>query len=343
MRMNRGLVGACAAALVALLPLPAAAQAVEATYRAPLNPPTPPLGVELYTPGDTMPAFPASTIPSFRPSLTIVETEEDRAHRLEETSKCFLLGEIAGRSGLDVIAGLPHVLVDWVATGFRPGVARDDTCSLRSAEERSLLPRLLSIPADDPAAHPFDDLVNQLLAREQRYFSRFQDSDLATFGLEAGTEDIDFEELMEDQQKLWFDVVRKLYLGRFGRSVDDRFRDEAIDVGRWQPVDFVVAPALVAGYLYVRGWEKKIEIGGVKCAFQMESLRRIIERFEGGRNDLVSAASLELGVGTFPIKVILSVGIQDGDALLDFVGIGTSIGKAKQVVSQELDFVKDEN
>lgn len=333
--------GAWATAVLAFLPLAAAAQSVEVGWRTtPAPVPEAPRFPAYYRAGEPVPEMAPDTIP-FRPALSFEDSAEDRERRLAELAKCGLLTEIRGRTPLDVIAGLPNGLLDMIASGIQSPPDRGCTFSYQNPEERSLLPRLFSgASLRDAGDHPFDDLMCQLLAREQKYFARFQDSDLATLGVENGSADIDTDELMEDQRKIMFDAARKLYFGRLGR-VDDRLKDEAFDIGRWHPVDFAVAPALIAGYLYVRGWEKKVDVMGLKCAFQVEPLRRILERFEGSHNDLVSAASVEVGVGNFPVKVIVSVGIQDGDALLDFVGIGTSIGKAKQIVSQELDGLKE--
>ena len=122
-------------------------------------------------------------------------------------------------------------------------------------------------------------------------------------------------------------------LTRVGRY--SRLRDEALDFGNWRPVDYAVGPAVFGGYLYVRGWEKRFNAFGLRWNFGIEPVRRILERFEGSHNDLASAASLEIGMGDFPVKVIVSGGIQDGEALVDFIGIGTSVGKVKQLIVQE--------
>ncbi len=334
--MNRLGGGFCVAALLAALPLTAAAQAVEVSFHTMPAPATEKARApELLKMGDPLPVFSLDPAP-FRPNLSFEISTEERERRHEELSKCGLLSGIRGRSALDVIAGLPNGMIDWVAGGLRGTPDRGDACSLRSPEDASLLSRVFSGPVQDASEHPFDDLMNQLLVREQKYFARFQDSDLSTVAVESGDQDIDSDGLMAAQRKILFDAARKLYFGRLGNRMDDRIRDESFDISRWHPIDYAVAPALIAGYLYVRGWEKKVDVMGLKCCFQMEPIRRILERFEGSHNDLVSAASLEIGVGNFPVKAIISLGIQDGDPLLDFVGIGTSIGKAKQVVSQAL-------
>jgi hypothetical protein len=330
--------GAAALAALSLFPLAAAAQAVEISWRPAPAPSfeTVPLPLYFLSGGALLEDYAFAPRPALRLIDAFEDSDSDRDHRLEQLAQCSLLGEIRGQSTLDVLCGIPNGMIDLLSGGLRRGPAVDEVVSLRLSKDRSLLPRLLACPIDDAGAHPFDDLLGQLLIREQRYFARFQDSSLSTFAVEEGLSDIDRSALMEDQNKLLFDACRRVYFGRFGTRLDEKIRDEAIDITRWHPVDFVVAPAMIAGYLYIRGWEKRVDLLGLKCTFQMEPLRRIMERFEGSRNDLVSAASLEIGVGNFPLKAIVSVGILEGDAIIDFVGIGTSLGKAKQIVTQEM-------
>ena len=328
--------GLLAFALLTFLPLAAAAQGVEIAWRT--APPAPSENrpvPEFYRAGDPLP-WPLFDPVPFRPSLEVPDSPEERERRLASLSRYALLTEIRGRSVLDTIAGVPNDVLDGVASVLRPPPSREDCVSIRPSEEGSLMSRIFTGSIHEASSRPFDDLAAQLIVREQKYFARFRDSGLSTVGVEDGVEDIDAEALKSDQRKIMFDAVRKLYFGRLGSRADERIRDESLDVSRWHAVDYAVAPTLIAGYLYVRGWEKKVDVLGLRCGFQLEPLRRILERFEGSHNDLVSAASLELGLGDFPVKVIVSLGIEDGDPLLDFVGIGTSVGKAKQVISQFL-------
>jgi hypothetical protein len=283
---------------------------------------------------DPMPEFTGGFAP-YRTLVTAEESSEDRERRIEGLSKCMLLSEISGHTILDMVAGIPNQMIDLVAGGVQPAPERGDCWSLRTPDG-SILSRMFACSIQDPSDRPFNDLFEQLLLREQRYFARFQDSDLSTVGVEDGVEDINTEGLMSAQRKLLFDAARKLYFGRLGNRVDDRLREESLDIGRWHTIDYAVAPAVIAGYFYIRGWEKKFDLLGLRCGFEIEPLKRILERMEGSHNDLVSAASLEFGLGDFPVKMIVSFGIQDGDPLCDFIGIGTSVGKAKQIVGQEM-------
>ena len=276
-----------------------------------------------------------------RPVVSLEDTAEDLEHRLEVLRSCSLLTEINGRTILDEIVSAPNFLLDATASVLAPIPDRHEHFSIRAWEEGPILSRVFAQSLKEPGERPFGDMVSQFVLREQKYFAKFQDSYLSTVGVEDGQEDINVEGLMADQHKVMFDAMRKFYFGRLGSKMDDRLRDESLDVGNWEAIDFVVAPTILAGFLYVRGWEKRFTAAGLTWSFQLESIRRILERRTGSHNDLVSAASLEIGFGDFPVKAIVSAGIQDGDFLMDFIGIGTSLGKAKQVVAHELGVIEE--
>jgi hypothetical protein len=320
-----------AAVVLAAVPVSAAAQDVAwTTSPGPeriLRPVMPP-------PDERTIDFSGGLVP-YRPVLAFEETSQERELRFVSLSKCNLLADIGGRTILDVVAGVPNSMIDWVASGVQPAPGTEELRTLGTSDEGSLLGRMLSGPIESASDRPFDDLLGELLLREQKYFARFHDSDLATFAVNDGAEDIDADGLESAQRKVLFDTARKLYFGRLGNR-EDRLRDESFHISRWHTVDFVVAPAMIAGFFYVRGWEKKIDVLGLNWNFQVEPVRRILERFEGDHNDLVGAAGVEVGLGDFPIKLLVSMGVEDGEALCDFVGIGTSLGKAKQVVSAAL-------
>ena len=320
---------ALAVALAAVMQLAAAAQVdiISWTYpeahRAPAY----------YRPGEPLPDFTPGSL-DLRPSPAFEESDDDRQRRLDVISKCGLLNEVGGWSILDTVVGAPNSMMDLVASTMQPAPDREDARSFRSGGG-SVIARVFTDSLREAPDRPFNALVDQLVAREQRYFSRFQHSNLATVGVEDGTEDLEVEHLMADQRKILFDAARRLYFGRFSGG-DARLRDESLDVSNWHPVDYVVAPALLSGFLFVRGWETDVNLLGLRCGFQLEPVRRILERLEGSHDDLASAASVELGMGNFPVKVIVSFGVQDGQPLMDFVGIGTSVGKVKQVVEQQV-------
>ena len=335
---------AVALAVPTILSLRAFAQVADVTLRpeAPFRLETdPPVSPRLF--GDSSAYLdPIPAVPAVRFSESLEESEADREDRGRVLAQCGLLDRISGWTALDVLAGLPNGMMDLAGGPFRSAPGRDDMLSMRHPVNRSLLSRILSCPIGEPSGTPFDDLLAQVVSGEQRYFSRFQDSARSAFGIAEETEEVDAGALMRDQNRILFDSCRKLYFGRYAGQFDQRFREEAYDVTRWSPIDFVVAPAALAGHAYLFGWGRKLDLLGLRCSLQVEPLRRILERYDDTRGGLASAAGMEIGVGNFPVKVIVSMGIVDGDAGIDFVGIGTSLGQATQAVSRALSFHREE-
>lgn len=185
----------------------------------------------------------------------------------------------------------------------------------------------------EPRPRPvFTEFLDQWAGRERRYLSRFEDSRVSTVGFDAGTEDADPEELEKDQRKILWDALRNTYFSKFRSGPEDRIRDDAFYFNRWRGVDYALLPPVVTAYLWFRGLERRFSPGGT-------SLRVILEpvsRWEGTDEDLVAGAGLEWApTRRFPVSMILSAGLYDGNAEIDFVGIGTSLGMARKSIALE--------
>ena len=336
-----GFLAAAATAVLAILPLGAGAQTVEVPWRSSTFPKLEFTPQPLYSlPGEPMPEAFSSSAAALRLYDSFEDSDADWERRRLTLAQCGLLSEIRGWTALDVIVGLPNGIMDWVTDGLRPTSDRDEVLSMLSPAGLSLMPRVFSCPITGATVHPFDDLLEQILLREVKYLGRFQDYRLSTFAAEESPEDIDTGDLMRGQQRVLVDAGRKLYFARYSTVFDARFRAEVVDFSCWQTVDFVIAPSMVAAYLYLFGWEQKFNLWGLRCAFQIEPVRQIRERHDGSHGDLVSAAGVEIGVGNFPLKVIVSAGLMDGDALIDFVGVGTSLSTTRHVVARELSYFR---
>jgi len=340
-RTRSAFLGAAATAALSFFPICANAQDAEIPWRS-LSPRwMESVSNPFYVlPGEPLVASFSNTPAPVRLIDSFEDSDADWEHRREILASIAFLGEVRCRTALDVVTGLPNGMMDWITGAVRSSPERGEVLSMKYLESRSLLPRLFAWPVDDASTHTFDDLVGHILFREHKYFARIQGSAISDLGVEEGLEDIDTGDVMRAQNKILLASCRRLYFDRYGGRFDDRFRDRAFDISCWHPVDFVVAPALVTGFAYMFGWETRIDLLGLRSAIQVEPLRRILERHDSSSGDLVSAASMHIGVGKFPLRVIISVGIMDGDALVDFVGIGTSLGEARQVIARELAYLR---
>ncbi len=174
----------------------------------------------------------------------------------------------------------------------------------------------------------FTDLLGSLADRERRFFLGFEDSYLNTPQYELRLEDIDYADLRYEQGKVVLDAIRKAYLMKYRFRPEERIRDDAFGFRGWGGVDFAVLPPVMAGYLCLRGLERKFALGGTELGVHLEPLTRWARRGE----DLRAGAGLEWGIRGFPVALIASAGMYGGDVELDFVGVGTSLGIARKAL-----------
>lgn len=196
-------------------------------------------------------------------------------------------------------------------------------------EREPITARILDLNIEPRQGRIFSEFMGRLLEREQRFFARFGDSYINTFGFEDGTAEVDSGDLLDEQRKILWDALRKTYLSKYKFKAEERIRDDAFYFPQWRGVDFVVLPPLMAGYLYYRGLEKKISMGPMYVEVTLEPVSKWIERDK----DLLAGVAVEFGVKGFPVGLIVSAGLYDGDTELDFVGIGTSVGMVRKALA----------
>ena len=159
-----------------------------------------------------------------------------------------------------------------------------------------------------------------------RYFAGFGDSYLNTPSFMDGTTAIEESNLMSDQRKILWDVGKNTYLSKYRIKIDG-IKDEAFYFSDWRGIDFVMLPALVTGYLYYRGLEKKVSFLDTEGKIYLEPLQRWI-----GRDNLMVGVGVEWGPKDWPVKLLVAAGIDEGDVNVQFIGIGTSIGMVKKLL-----------
>lgn len=219
----------------------------------------------------------------------------------------------------DLLLLPPELILDLLVGGVDKlfGV-RDSTSSVTA--------RLFSFKTQPARPHLFSTLMDNLVKREMRYFAGFGDSRYYTPEVEMGIDQIEPDDLMDDQYKILWDVGKNTYLSKY-RLKSDTIKEEAFYFTDWQGVDFVVLPPLVGAYLYYRGLEKKFSFWGTELKVDIEPMQRWF-----GNDDLMVGAGIEWAPKDCPIKLIVAIGLEDGDTELQFIGVGTSIGTIKQLL-----------
>jgi hypothetical protein len=230
----------------------------------------------------------------------------------------------------DVCDGLlkgPELLLDGALSLASDLFPRRGTYSWRQDAGDGIASRLLDLDRSPRQGRIFSDFVGRLVEREQRFFSKFEDSYLNTPGVEDGTADVDRGDLADEQRKIVWDTLRKTYYSKYKFKAEERIRDEAFYFNQWRGMDFVVLPPLMAGYLFYRGYDKKISIGETWLRVSLEPIRKWARE-----DELLAGLSVEWMVKGFPVGLVVAAGLDDGDPELDFIGIGTSVGMAKKTL-----------
>jgi len=227
---------------------------------------------------------------------------------------------------LEAAFEVPRTLCDGAFGALRACWPTDGCYSLAQEEEGPMVGRLLQLRGPEHTSSALREFAARWVEREQRQFSG-----PAYYLVAFDDEPADNEELRVEQRKILLDVGRKVYLSKYLGRAEERLKGEAWFVWQWQPVDWLVGPPVLAAYTYFRGWERRISFANTKLYLKLEPIDRIREQLD--RDELmVGAFTVEWQFASFPLKLLFSTGIQDGEFLMDFVGIGTSIGDAKKAV-----------
>lgn len=229
--------------------------------------------------------------------------------------------------GDSLLAG-PELLVDGFLSCINGLSVRSFLRTSEEEEQRSVTSRMLDVQMESRKQRIFSVFVQQWAESEKKYLAAFQDSRVNTFGFQIGTEEADLNELVLDQRKVFWDTLRRTYLARYKVHSEEQIRDGAWYIDRWSGVDFLVLPPFIAGYLYYRGLDRKIPMGGMALQISFEPLSELLPH----KRDRYGAAALEWSVNEIPVGIIVSAGLYNGRYEMDFVGIGTSIGAARGAV-----------
>jgi hypothetical protein len=210
---------------------------------------------------------------------------------------------------LESLLALPDLVVGAVASvldSIRPG-------------DGGVVDRLMSVGVEDARTSTVNDFLTRLMLREQRYFAKFEE----TTAIDSG----DPDDLIDDQRKLIWDVLRRTYQARYRLRASETLQEDAFDIAGWRGIDLIIVPPLMAGYAMYHGIDRKVSFLGTRMQIS-------IERFSKWRDDDVPAGiGIEWAPAGWPVSLIVTAGLDDGNFRGDFIGIGTSIGMVRRVLA----------
>lgn len=226
----------------------------------------------------------------------------------------------------------PEALLDTALRLVGNLYPRSETFADRGASSGGVTERLFEFERGRREERILAEFKSSWIERQRRSFSRFADEGIDMTGVSEGQEDVNRRWLLREQGKVLMDALRDTYLSKYKYRGEERIRDDALDLGEWRAADYVVLPPLVAGYVWWRGLEKRTSLGDTWLRISVEPLSTWIP----GKEDTVACVSVEWGLEGFPVGLILSAGAYDGEAELDFMGIGTSIGIVRHALGFRL-------
>ena len=213
---------------------------------------------------------------------------------------------------LEAILALPDRLVQAAASGL--GRTRSG--------DGGILDGLMDVDTGRQEGSLVRDFLSRVAEREQTYF--------AAWGESTVVDSQDLDDFIDDQRKLLWDALRRTYATRYRIRADETLKDGAFDLDRWRGVDLLVVPPLVVGYAVYRGVDRRFSFAGTR-------LRVSIEPYSAWREDeLPAGLGLEWGPAGWPVSLIATAGMEDGDFKMDFIGIGTSLGMVRRALSMAL-------
>ncbi|MHC4608593.1 MAG: hypothetical protein ACYTAF_16910 [Planctomycetota bacterium] len=240
----------------------------------------------------------------------------------------------------DAVFSVPEAAVDGAAELLRTLRGRENAPVYRVGgdEDASITARLFDIEQTRPRLRrPFRAFMRCLIGEEGDFFGDFRSSEVNTMAFEEGYQDADMHDLEREQVKVLFDALKATYFKKYSLRGNRHIRSDRMYFNQWRGVDFAVMPALLGGYAFYRGLEKKSKMGDTRLRVYIEPVRRIRSAVRRGstRSALVG---LDFEVPHVPFRVIVSAGTEDGGFGVDFVGIGSGFGQVRQTLA----FLDDE-
>lgn len=195
-----------------------------------------------------------------------------------------------------------------------------------SVEQDTIISKVMNVEVHSEV-HLFPELMTHFIDREQRFLGGFSGTYLSTPQLEDGNATVDMHDFMAEQQKVIWDVLKKTYFAKYRFQAEERLREDAFYVNKWQGFDFIALPPFIAGYLYYRGLDRHYDIGNdVSVHILIEPGHRLLV------GDVIGAAMVDIRPKNFPIGIVASMGLY-GHPAFEFIGIGTSIDAVKKAIA----------
>lgn len=215
---------------------------------------------------------------------------------------------------------LPEIVFDKALLGLRE-ISGD------GGPDSNLTSKVLQVESTGSFGHLFPEFMTFLAEREGKFFAGLGNSYLTTIDVERGVADVNQHDLMIEEKKVLWDVLKKTYFSKYKFKAEERIHDDAFYVNQWRGIDFITLPPFIGAYLYYRGLDKNFSILGSHVHVLVEPLMRFTS------SEVVGAIAIEWKPSKeWPIGIIASTGLHNSKPEFEFIGIGTSIGAVQKAI-----------
>lgn len=199
-------------------------------------------------------------------------------------------------------------------------------CAPRDVDARDVPVTLRLLSVHSRQGTFFTDLVVEWSHRERRFLSAYQASreEELAFGQESAP--LSPHELGHKQFRILVDAARRTYVSKYKTEMDPR--QQLMHLDSWSGVDYVVLPPLALGITFFKGLEQSGRFGVLEVGLALDPPVTWVG--QGGQHP--TCIGVALGWESFPIRLIATMGVYDGKAGLDFVGIGSDLDAVKDLI-----------
>lgn len=239
--------------------------------------------------------------------------------------------ELGSRGGLPETIGnymllAPEMALDLLFDGLHAAIGHP------SGESQTITEKVLLFQRSGNQGHLCSEFTTHLLDRESRFFAGIGNTYLVDMQIEDGKAAVDQQQLIVEQRKVLWDVMKKTYFSKYNFKGEEHVRDDAFYVTEWQGVDFLALPPFIALYLYYRGLDKRMTQSSIQFRLDLQPISRFI-----GGGDVPGGLMIDIRPRGWPIGIVASTGWYEKSFEFEFIGIGTSLEAVKAAIVQQRD------
>jgi hypothetical protein len=172
----------------------------------------------------------------------------------------------------------------------------------------------------------FTDGVLNWSERERRFLEASQYERHAELEFGETAPPLSTRALEHRQVRILLDAFRQTWMSKYKAGGDPRAQVMSLD--SWSGIDYLILPHLALGFICFKGLDESARLGDFRAGVSLEAPYRWALR----KGEHPACLGIEFGWDWLPVRLIVSMGFNDGKAGLDFVGLGTSLSTVRDLI-----------